>query len=171
MLPSRSWGQRIGLSLSSHSVASSEDERQSHPTAQQGSARVTCGPLHEPPVSPWTLGSLPSSAAPHFVQGHPLLLPLRSAPCCCCSSVFPGRLLCNKHDPRNPGICSLCQKKPQFKYPCYYTVINLTKSYKFISISRTQVSLLDSSILSDVAVKAKKLKQKNRGHIILPSGQ
>lgn len=171
MLPSRSWGQRIRLSLSSHSLASNEDERQSHPTAQQASAQVTRGPLHKPPVSPWTLGSLPSSAAPHFVQGRPLLLPLHSAPRCCCSSIFPGRLLCNKHQPRNPGISSLYQKKPQFKYPCYYTVINLTKSCKFLSISRTQVSLLDSSILSDVAVKAKKLRQKNRGHIILPSGQ
>lgn len=171
MLPSRSWGQRIGLSLGSHSSASNEDKRQSHPTAQRASAQVTRGPLHEPPVSPRTLGSLPSSAAPHFVQGRLLLLPLRSAPHCCCSSIFPGRLLCNKHQLRNPGICSLCQKKPQFKYPGYYTVINLTKSYKFLSISRTQVSLLDSSILSDVAVKAKKLRQKNRGHIILPSGQ
>lgn len=58
-----------------------------------------------------SLGSLPTAVA------HPLV-PLCSASCCCHFSIFPSSLICCKYQPRNPGICPLCQKKIQFKCSC-----------------------------------------------------
>lgn len=93
-------------------------------------------PLYESPVSPWTLswgqaeawGAFPPLLLAPFVQSCELLLPLCSAPRCCCSSIFPRRLICYKHQPRNPGLCPLCQKKPWFKYP-YIILLEISPGF------------------------------------------
>lgn len=111
MLPSRCWGQRGGLSLRSHGLASDGYVQWSHLTAQR---TKTCGPLHESLASPWTLswghlqawGPFPPLLLPPSVQIYELLLPLCSAPHCCHSSIFHSRLICYKHQPRNPRILS-----------------------------------------------------------------